>query len=126
MRFPIPSDFTRSNALSASSRPGVRDAFCWGRFPLARPLPSIPSAAGCPALFGDFAGTAGLSDLQVRSSSAYELACYRQLFLSALPGLFVHVGNSSATETFRAATYWNEPLGERVGRRLGSSPEQVI
>src|SRR5258707_9194701 len=53
---------TRSNPLDASSRLGVRDAFCWGRFPLARPLPSIPSAAGCPALFGDFAGTVGLSD----------------------------------------------------------------
>ena len=34
----------------------------WGRFPLARPLPSIPSVAGCPALFGDFPGTVGLSD----------------------------------------------------------------
>ena len=32
------------------------------RFPLARPLPSIPSATGCPALFGDFTGTVGLSD----------------------------------------------------------------
>ncbi len=29
---------------------------------MARPLPSIPSAAGCPALVGDFAGTTGLSD----------------------------------------------------------------
>jgi hypothetical protein len=29
---------------------------------LARPLPSILSAAGCPALFEDFIGTAGLSD----------------------------------------------------------------
>jgi len=29
---------------------------------LANPLPSIPSAASCPALFEDFAGTAGLSD----------------------------------------------------------------
>jgi hypothetical protein len=29
---------------------------------LARPLPSIPSATGCPVLFGDFIGTAGLSD----------------------------------------------------------------
>ena len=40
----------------------VRNLFCWGGFPLARPLPSIPSAAGRPALFGDFAGTTGLSD----------------------------------------------------------------
>jgi len=29
---------------------------------LARPLPSIPSATGCPALFGDFPGTTGRSD----------------------------------------------------------------
>ena len=29
---------------------------------LQKPLPSIPSAAGCPALFGDFPGTVGLSD----------------------------------------------------------------
>src|SRR6267378_7781486 len=53
---------TRSSALGASVRLGVRDAFWWGRFPLARPLPSIPSAAGCPALFGDFSGTVGRSD----------------------------------------------------------------
>jgi hypothetical protein len=53
---------TCSNALGASLRLGVRDAFCWGRFPLANSLPSIPSAAGCPALFGDFAGTVELSD----------------------------------------------------------------
>ena len=53
---------TRSNARSASSRLGVRDAFCWGRFPLAKPFPSIPSVTGCSALFGDFSGTVGLSD----------------------------------------------------------------
>src|SRR5258708_1552574 len=53
---------TRSSALGASFRLGVRDAFCCGRFPLASPLPSIPSATGCPALFRDFLGTAGLSD----------------------------------------------------------------
>src|SRR5712692_2617362 len=53
---------TRSSALGAPFRLGVRDAFCCRRFPLARPLPSISSAAGCPALFGDFAGTIGLSD----------------------------------------------------------------
>lgn len=35
---------------------------CWLGFPLVRLLPSIPSATGCPALFGDFAGTTGLSD----------------------------------------------------------------
>src|SRR6266852_4799948 len=53
---------TRSSALGASFRLGVRDAFCCGRFPLARPLPSIPSAAGCPTLFEDFSGTTDLSD----------------------------------------------------------------
>jgi len=31
-------------------------------FPLARPLSSGASAAGCPALFGAFAGSTGLSD----------------------------------------------------------------
>ncbi len=41
---------------------GVRVAFCLGRFPLASPLPSIPSAAVALALFGDFSGTTGLSD----------------------------------------------------------------
>src|ERR1700732_463499 len=50
-------------ALSATpTRSSALSAFCWGRFPLARPLPSIPSAAGCPALFGNFSGTVGLSD----------------------------------------------------------------
>ena len=29
---------------------------------MARPLPSIPSATGCPALFGDFSGSTGRSD----------------------------------------------------------------
>ena len=53
---------TRSSALSAPSRPWVRGAFCRGGFPLAGPLPSIPSAAGCPALFGDFSGITGPSD----------------------------------------------------------------
>ena len=53
---------TRSSALGARVRLGVRGAFCSGEFPLASPLPSIPSAAGCPALFGDFLGTMGLSD----------------------------------------------------------------
>src|SRR5260370_8444209 len=52
---------TRSSALSASTRLSVRDAFCWLGFPLARPLPSIPSAAGVLVLFGDFLGTMGLS-----------------------------------------------------------------
>src|SRR5206468_11798398 len=37
-------------------------AFCWLGFPLAKPLPSISSAADPPALFGDFVGTTGLSD----------------------------------------------------------------
>ena len=31
-------------------------------FPLDRPPSSIASAVGCPTLFGDFAGTMGLSD----------------------------------------------------------------
>ena len=31
-------------------------------FPLASPLSSTASAAGCPALFGAFAGNTGLSD----------------------------------------------------------------
>jgi len=53
---------TRSSALGPPFRLGVRGAFCYRRFPLARPLPSIPSATGCPALFGDFLGTTGLSD----------------------------------------------------------------
>ena len=53
---------TRSSALDAPSRLWVRGAFCWGGFPLADPLPSITSAAGCPALFGDFSGTTGPSD----------------------------------------------------------------
>src|SRR5947199_2095746 len=53
---------TRSSALSAPSRCCARGAFCWFGFPLARPLPSIPSAADPPALFGDFVGTTGLSD----------------------------------------------------------------
>jgi hypothetical protein len=38
------------------------DAFCCCGFPLVKPLPSIPSAAGWPALFEDFTGTTGLSD----------------------------------------------------------------
>src|ERR1700677_2913745 len=53
---------TRSSALGATIRLGVRVAFCCGRFPLVKPLPSIPSASGLPALFGDFSGTTGLSD----------------------------------------------------------------
>ena len=50
-------------------RHGVRNLCRYSEFPLARPLPSIPSAAeappftgGRPTLFGDFAGTTGLSD----------------------------------------------------------------
>src|SRR6516162_5002319 len=43
-------------------RLGVRVAFCCGRFPLVKPLPSIPSASGFPELFEDFLGTTGLSD----------------------------------------------------------------
>ena len=40
----------------------VRNLCRYSGFPLARPLPSTPSAAGCPALFEGFAGTTGLSD----------------------------------------------------------------
>ena len=53
---------TRSSALGASARLCVRSALRSGEFPLARPLPSIASAAGSAALFGDFAGTTALSD----------------------------------------------------------------
>src|SRR5260370_21776508 len=53
---------TRSSALCESLRPSVRDAFCWSEFPLAKPLPSIPSAAVVLVLFEDFSGTTGLSD----------------------------------------------------------------
>src|SRR5208337_3374972 len=52
----------RSSALGASFRLCVRDAFCCCRFPLVKPLPSVPSAAVCTALFEDFTGTTGLSD----------------------------------------------------------------
>jgi hypothetical protein len=49
---------TRSSALGPPCRLGVRGAFCCREFPLARPLPSIPSATGSgPALFEDFSGT---------------------------------------------------------------------
>ena len=61
---------TRASALGALVRLCVRDAFCWLVFSLARPLPSIPSAAACAALFGDFVGTTGLSDSPRPSSSA--------------------------------------------------------
>jgi hypothetical protein len=53
---------TRPSSLGALFRHCVRDAFCWSVFSLARPLPSIASAVACAALFGDFAGTTGLSD----------------------------------------------------------------
>jgi hypothetical protein len=45
---------TCANALGASARLCVRNAFCWLRFPLARPLPSISSSADPLVLFGDF------------------------------------------------------------------------
>ena len=51
---------TRSSALCALTRPCVRSAFCSREFPLASPLPSTPSAAVSPALFGGFVGTMGL------------------------------------------------------------------
>src|SRR5579863_1391378 len=64
--FPFAACRTRSNALSASFRLGVRDAFCWLGFPLASPLPSIPSAADCSTLFGDFAGV-GSEEARLRA-----------------------------------------------------------
>jgi hypothetical protein len=60
---------TRSCALGASFRLGVRDAFCCGRFPLARPLPSIPP----PPVVRHCSGTSQVLRIcptsQVRSSS---------------------------------------------------------
>src|SRR2546425_3497099 len=53
---------TRSSALGAPARPGVRSAIRSGEFPLASPLPSPASAAGSSALSGGFPGTTGLSD----------------------------------------------------------------
>ena len=47
---------------SLSYEDQVRGAFCWSRFPLVRPLPSISSATDTLALFGDFFGTTSLSD----------------------------------------------------------------
>ena len=41
---------TRSSALGTPSRPCVRGMFCWRGFPLASPLPSIPSADRSPGL----------------------------------------------------------------------------
>jgi hypothetical protein len=40
----------------------VRSSCPPGEFPVASPLPSTTSAAGCPALFGGFFGTTRLSD----------------------------------------------------------------
>src|SRR6266478_2444879 len=59
---------TCSSALGASFRLGVRDAFCRGRFPLARPFPSIPSASGCPACSGTSQVLLVCPTSQVRSS----------------------------------------------------------
>jgi hypothetical protein len=57
----------RTSALDASLRQlGPRDAFCWRRFPSASSLPSTPSAAARPALFGDFIGTMELCDFLCR------------------------------------------------------------
>ena len=53
---------TRSSALGVLSWRCVQCTFCWSAFPPARLLPSTASAAGCPALFGGFAGTTSLSD----------------------------------------------------------------
>jgi hypothetical protein len=53
---------TRSSVLGTSTRHSVRNALRSGEFPLASPLPSTPSAAVAPALFGGFDGTMELSD----------------------------------------------------------------
>ena len=51
----------RFNAHCTSARPCVRNVFCRRRFPLARSLFSISSAATEVALFGDFLDTMDLS-----------------------------------------------------------------
>src|SRR6516162_526957 len=58
---------TRSSALGAMVRPGVRVAFCCRRFPSVKPLPSSPSASAFPELFGDFSGV-GSEEARVRAS----------------------------------------------------------
>ena len=50
---------------------GTRFAGADSRWP--DPFPPFPPPAGYPALFGDFSGTTGLSDSNVRSPSAYVL-----------------------------------------------------
>src|SRR3972149_3537657 len=57
---------TRSSALSAWPRRGVRNASPSGRFPLAKPLPSTASAAGSTALFGSFVGV-GSEEARLRA-----------------------------------------------------------
>ena len=52
----------RSSAWDTPTQLCVWRVPCWPAFPLAPPLPSIASAAGRPALFGDFPGTMGGSD----------------------------------------------------------------
>src|SRR5437899_9170328 len=52
----------RSSACFTRARPCIRFVSRRSAFPLTRPLLSTPSAAGCPALFGRFLDTMGLSD----------------------------------------------------------------
>ena len=70
----------RFSALCTSARPCVRNVFCRRRFPLARPLFSISSAATEVVLFEDFLDTMDLSasasvtkSSRVRSSWWYVL-----------------------------------------------------
>ena len=83
-----------------ASRLCIRSAFCSGRFPLARPLPSIPSAAGRPALFEDFVGTTGLSDFPCPFIIGVRLSTSR-----CGPLLWANKGSpGSRTRCFRACT----------------------
>lgn len=74
-RWPAPM---QPRALYTQARHSVRCVFCEIAFPLAHPLPSIPSAGGrhchrpsfSRPLFRDFAGTMGQSDSLVRTSMA--------------------------------------------------------
>ena len=55
---------TYSHERAGACEPGLESGACACscKFPLATRLPSLPSAAGRPALFGDFSGTTRVSD----------------------------------------------------------------
>jgi hypothetical protein len=53
---------TRSSAWVTRTRSSPRCVLCWSAFPLVPALGSIASAAGEPALFGDFTATMAESD----------------------------------------------------------------